>query len=119
MPGCAPWPAPRGSPSRISLDPARRAGATLPALVCASDGNHGLAVATAARLAGARARVYLPAIVPDARVARIAVAGAEAIRVPGTYEDAVRRAAEAARGKEGVLVPPTPPRTRTTRWWAT
>ncbi|TNC06914.1 pyridoxal-phosphate dependent enzyme, partial [Methylobacterium terricola] len=32
-----------------------------PALVCASDGNHGLAVAAAARFAGAAARVFLHA----------------------------------------------------------
>src|SRR5271170_2005435 len=56
------------------LDPAWPRGA-LPALVCASDGNHGLAVATAARLAGTKARVFLPAIVPDGRIARIAAKG--------------------------------------------
>ena len=32
---------------------------SLPTLVCASDGNHGLAVAAAAQLAGASARIYL------------------------------------------------------------
>lgn len=89
------------------LDPARRAGKRLPALVCASDGNHGLAVATGARLAGATARVFLPAIVPQARIARILAAGAEAISVPGTYEDAVRAAAEAARDGDALLVADT------------
>src|SRR6476646_8392988 len=35
-----------------------RNGSGLPTLLCASDGNHGLAVATAAKLVGAPARVY-------------------------------------------------------------
>ncbi|MCQ4162652.1 pyridoxal-phosphate dependent enzyme [Roseomonas sp. GC11] len=43
-----------------------------PALVCASDGNHGLAVAAAARFAGASARVFLHRHVPPARARRSA-----------------------------------------------
>lgn len=88
------------------LDPARPR-AALPALVCASDGNHGLAVAAAARLAGASARVFLPAIVPDARVARIAAKGAQVVRVPGTYDDAVRAAVAVARDGGALLVADT------------
>lgn len=79
----------------------------LPALVCASDGNHGLAVAAAARLAGARACVFLPTIVPDARIARIVAKGAEVVRVPGTYDDAVRAAAQAARQGDALLIADT------------
>src|SRR4029079_14146101 len=45
--------------------------AGLPALICASDGNHGLAVAAAARLAGAQALVLLPESISQARVRRI------------------------------------------------
>src|SRR5579862_2197919 len=69
-----------GSSVAALLDPAhpRRAH---PTLFCASDGNHGLAVAAAARLAGAKARVFLPSIVPEARVARIAAKGADIVRV--------------------------------------
>ncbi len=85
------------------LDPARPR-MPLPALVCASDGNHGLAVAAAARLARARARVFLPDIVPEARVARIVGKGAEAARVAGTYDDAVRAAAKAAQAEGALLV---------------
>src|SRR5579862_7420985 len=44
-----------GVPTRALLDPAR-VQTPLPALVCASAGNHGLSVASAARLAGASAR---------------------------------------------------------------
>ena len=95
-----------GRPVATLLDPAAPR-AALPALVCASDGNHGLAVAAAARLAGARARVFLPAIVPEDRIARILAKGAEAVRVPGTYDDAVRAAADAARNGCALLVADT------------
>ncbi len=85
---------------------------TLPAsahltLVCASDGNHGLAVAAAARLAGAKARIFLPNIVPEIRVARITSQGASIIKINGTYDDAVRAASDAARNGEGVLIADT------------
>lgn len=93
-------------PVAALLDPTRPR-VPLPALVCASDGNHGLAVAAAARLAGTPARVFLPAIVPDARVARIAAKGAEVVRVPGTYDDAVRAAAHAARAGHALLIADT------------
>ena len=88
------------------LDPVVRPDA-LPALICASDGNHGLAVAAAARFAGAPARVYLHAGVPVARARRIAAQGAEIVRVAGTYDDAVTAAAEMARAGGGILVADT------------
>ncbi|SFU66580.1 diaminopropionate ammonia-lyase [Methylobacterium sp. 174MFSha1.1] len=78
-----------------------------PALICASDGNHGLAVAAAARFAGAPARVFLHAGVPPARARRIAEEGAEIVRVSGTYDDAVEAAAGAARAGAGLLVADT------------
>ncbi|TGD99461.1 pyridoxal-phosphate dependent enzyme [Methylobacterium nonmethylotrophicum] len=78
-----------------------------PALVCASDGNHGLAVALAARLAGAPARVFLHAGVPASRARRIGDQGAEIVRIEGTYDDAVDAAAEAARAGSGLLVADT------------
>jgi diaminopropionate ammonia-lyase len=59
-------------------------------LVCASEGNHGRAVARAARDVGCRARVYLADSVAAARVAAIESEGASIVRVPGTYDDAVR-----------------------------
>jgi diaminopropionate ammonia-lyase len=79
----------------------------LPALVCASDGNHGLAVATAARFAGAPAHIFLHCAVPATRARRIAAQGAEIIWVTGTYDDAVEAAAEAARRDAGILVADT------------
>jgi len=78
-----------------------------PALVCASDGNHGLAVALAARLAGAPARVFLHAGVPSTRARRISQQGAEVVWIDGTYDDAVDAAAEAARAGSGILVADT------------
>src|SRR5205085_3564966 len=64
-------------------------GATgLPTLITASDGNHGLSVATGARLAGASARIFLPASVSRDRSDRIVAAGAEVVRIDGTYDEA-------------------------------
>ena len=59
-------------------------------LVCASEGNHGRAVARAALEAGCRARVYMAHDAAPARVEAIAAEGAEVIRVTGSYDDAVR-----------------------------
>lgn len=78
-----------------------------PVLICASDGNHGLAVAAAARLAGGHARVYLHGGVPQARAQRVEAQGADIVRVDGTYDDAVDAAAEAARSAGGILVADT------------
>jgi diaminopropionate ammonia-lyase len=87
-------------------DPGRRR-AALPALVCASDGNHGLAVACAARFAGASARVYLHKKVPVIRARRIEGQGAEIRWVDGAYDDAVAAAATAALAGDGILVADT------------
>ena len=59
-------------------------------LVCASEGNHGRAVARAARDAGCRSRVYMAGDAAAARGAAIAGEGAEVVRVAGSYDDAVR-----------------------------
>ncbi|MDO8677418.1 MAG: pyridoxal-phosphate dependent enzyme [Acidobacteriota bacterium] len=59
-------------------------------LVCASEGNHGRAVARAARDAGCQSRVYMAGDAAAARVAAIAGEGAEVVRVDGSYDDAVR-----------------------------
>ena len=79
----------------------------LPMLLCASDGNHGLAVAAAARHAGSRARVYLHAGVPESRAGRIREMGAEILRIEGTYDDSVDAALHASRRGEGILVADT------------
>ncbi len=79
----------------------------LPELVCASDGNHGLAVSAAARLAGAHARVFLPASVTPQRIERIRAKGGEPVIVHGTYEDAVAAAAAHARTTGAILIADT------------
>ncbi len=87
-------------------DPANAARG-LPALVCASDGNHGLAVAAAARFAGAPAHIYLHKAVPQSRARLIEAQGAAIIWVDGAYDDAVDAAAQAARDGAGLLIADT------------
>lgn len=65
-------------------------------LVTATDGNHGRAVAWMARELGFAATVFVPAGTADARTAAIAGEGADVVVVDGTYDDAVRAAAELA-----------------------
>jgi diaminopropionate ammonia-lyase len=66
-------------------------------LVCASEGNHGRAVAHAAREVHCTARVYLSSSVAPARVAAIEAEGAAVVRVEGTYDAALRVMASDAR----------------------
>jgi diaminopropionate ammonia-lyase len=75
-------------------------------LATATDGNHGRAVARMARLLGLQARIYVPAGTAPARMAAIASEGAEVEVVLGSYDDAVRRAAEQA-SREVAVVPDT------------
>ncbi|MDH5833583.1 pyridoxal-phosphate dependent enzyme [Luteimonas kalidii] len=79
----------------------------LPHLVCASDGNHGLAVASAAQRLGVLATVYLPALASLVRVKRIQAVGARVVLVEGTYDDAVIAARTAAEHGGGLLISDT------------
>jgi diaminopropionate ammonia-lyase len=65
-------------------------------LVCATDGNHGRAVARMARLLGLDATVFVPAAMVPARREAIADEGARVEVVDGTYDEAVERAAAQA-----------------------
>jgi diaminopropionate ammonia-lyase len=66
-------------------------------VTCATDGNHGRAVAWGARRCHCRAVIFVHEGVSAGRAAAIAAYGAEIRRVPGTYDDSVRVAtAEAA-----------------------
>jgi len=58
-------------------------------ITVASCGNYGAAVALAASLAGLRCIIYIPAGYYAHRVKEIADFGAEIVRVPGDYEQAV------------------------------
>jgi diaminopropionate ammonia-lyase len=75
---------------------AHRALAGQRALACATDGNHGRAVARVARMLGLGATVFVPADMVPARRAAIAAEGAEVVEVDGTYDEAVERAAALA-----------------------
>jgi len=73
-------------------------------LVAATDGNHGRALAWMARLLGQRAHVFVPSGVHPTAVAAIAAEGAQVTEIAGTYDDAVRLAAKAAREPGAELV---------------
>ncbi len=75
---------------------AHAAAARAVTVCCATDGNHGRSVAWGAQRFGARCVVFVNAAVSQSRADAIAAYGAEIRRVPGTYDDAVRAAAEAA-----------------------
>ncbi|MDE3722879.1 threonine/serine dehydratase [Nocardiopsis sp. N85] len=70
-------------------------------VVTASGGNHGLGVATAARLLGVHATVYVPETVPQAKAAPLAETGAEIVRV-GEHYAVAAEAALAHADREGI-----------------
>jgi diaminopropionate ammonia-lyase len=72
-------------------------------LLAATDGNHGRAVARAARLRGLGATILVPAGTARARIDAIAGEGARVEVVDGSYDDAVRLSAELADERRLVL----------------
>ena len=74
---------------------------------CATDGNHGLAVAWGARRAGAGCTVFLPGPVSEGREHAIAAQGAAIVRVDGSYDEAVRACADEAEAQGWLLVSDT------------
>ena len=76
-------------------------------LCCATDGNHGLAVAWGARRAGAQCTVFLPGPVSEGRERAIAAQGAAIRRIDGSYDEAVRACAEEAAARGWLLVSDT------------
>ena len=82
----------------------RLAGA--PALACATDGNHGRAVARMAAIFGLPATVFVPDDMVAARREAIAAEGATVEVVAGTYDEAVERAA-ALHGDDVLVVQDT------------
>ncbi|MCP3971437.1 MAG: threonine/serine dehydratase [Rhodobacteraceae bacterium] len=60
--------------------------------VAASGGNHGAAVAHAARALGRRAHIFVPEMAGPAKIALIRSTGAELTVVPGDYSGALRAA---------------------------
>lgn len=65
-------------------------------VISATDGNHGRALAAAARDAGCRCVIVLHAHVSEERERAIADFGAQIVRIDGNYDDSVNVAAEQA-----------------------
>jgi diaminopropionate ammonia-lyase len=76
-------------------------------VTCATDGNHGRAVAWGAARAGARAVIYIHDGVSPGRADAIAALGAEVVRAGRTYDDSVRLCAEAALANSWQIVSDT------------
>jgi threonine dehydratase len=69
-------------------------------IVTASGGNHGLATARAAAIAGVKATVFVPETAERAKIAKLERWGAE-VRVTGAVWDLTNRAAQAYAGETG------------------
>lgn len=89
---------PRGAFNRLLSNPIPAAG-----VVAASGGNHGLAVAHAARTLGIKAEIFVPDITPEAKRRRIAATGAT-LTVGGAAYDQARIASEARAAETGALI---------------
>ena len=76
-------------------------------VTCATDGNHGRAVAWGAQRCHCRAVIFVHEGVSEGRAAAIAAYGAEVRRVAGTYDDSVRVAAQAAAAEGWFVVSDT------------
>jgi threonine dehydratase len=75
---------PRGAFNRLLSAPVPAAG-----VIAASGGNHGAAVAYAARSLGITAEIFVPAGTPAAKLARIASYGARVVQGGETYAEAL------------------------------
>jgi diaminopropionate ammonia-lyase len=76
-------------------------------VTCATDGNHGRAVAWGAQRFHARCVIFIHATVSQGRADAIARYGAEIRRVAGTYDDAVRACAREAEARNWHVVSDT------------
>lgn len=74
---------------------------------CATAGNHGRSVAYGAQRLGARAMIFVPAGVSEARIAAMAAFGATMVRTQSPYDDSVALAAEIAEERGWSLVSDT------------
>lgn len=75
--------------------------------ISATDGNHGRALAAAARSVGCRCVIVLHANVSPEREEPIAALGAEIVRIAGNYDDSVREAARLAQANGWYVVSDT------------
>lgn len=72
--------------------------------VCASAGNHGLAVAAGARIFGANARIHLSSEVPNSFIERLRSEKADIVSSGTTYEESVKAATADADSTEAILL---------------
>jgi diaminopropionate ammonia-lyase len=79
----------------------------IPTFVCASAGNHGYAVATGARLLGAKARIHLSRSTPAPFVARLQLAGAEGVISDARYDELLLEARADAAASGAILLSDT------------
>ena len=80
-----------------AADALRRGFETIAVATC---GNYGVALALAASTAGLRCLVYIPANYHTLRINEMQNLGAEIVRTPGDYENAVRLSGEHAREQD-------------------
>jgi diaminopropionate ammonia-lyase len=95
-----------------AVEDAGAAGVARPTLACATDGNHGRAVAWAARRFGCEAVVYLPHHALPERERRIRALGARTVHIDGDYDVAVARVQEDAAREGWCLISDTSARPR-------
>lgn len=76
-------------------------------VITATDGNHGRALAAAARSVGCRCVIVLHAHVSDEREQAIAALGAEIVRIAGNYDESVAEAARRAQANGWEVVSDT------------
>jgi len=88
---------PRGAFNRLLTVPVPAAG-----VIAASGGNHGAAVAYAARSLGLAAEIFVPAMTPAAKTTRIASYGARVVQGGETYAEALA-ASHARQAEIGAL----------------
>lgn len=72
--------------------------------ICASAGNHGMAVASGARLFGAAARIHLAETVDEGFVTRLRAKGAQVVRSGPSYETALAAAEADADATGGIYL---------------
>ena len=97
----------RGAFNTLVAGPVPKAG-----VVAASGGNHGAAVAFAARTLGYPAKIFVPEYAGPAKIALIRAQGADLVVVPGVYADAAARAADYAAETGAMAVDGFPLRAR-------
>jgi diaminopropionate ammonia-lyase len=76
-------------------------------VTCATDGNHGRSVAWGAERFHCRCVIFVHETVSQGRVDAIARFGADVVRVPGNYDDAVHEADRQARAQNWFVVSDT------------